>query len=86
MFHGKEIRPLGFSRRGDFIGERAASKVGPGGLTIGGRGQALGRAPCNVPEKSPFRNCLFFYFYFVHLHAFYHLSMFCENKIIIIIV
>jgi hypothetical protein len=45
MFRGKEIRPLGFSRRGDFIGEGAASEVGSGGLTIGGRGQGLGRAP-----------------------------------------
>jgi hypothetical protein len=44
MFRGKAIRPLGFSRRGDFIGERAASEVGPGGLTIWWRGQGLGRA------------------------------------------
>jgi hypothetical protein len=43
MFCGKEIRPLGFSSRGDFIGEGAASEVGPGGLTTGGRGQGLGR-------------------------------------------
>jgi hypothetical protein len=45
MFRGKEIRPLGFSRRGDFIGEGAASGGGPGGLTIGRRGQGLGRTP-----------------------------------------
>jgi hypothetical protein len=45
MFRGKVIRPLGFSRRGDFIGEGAASEVGPGGLTIGGRDQGLGRTP-----------------------------------------
>jgi hypothetical protein len=45
MFHGKDIRPLGFSRRGDFIGERASSEVVPAGLTIGWRGQGLGRAP-----------------------------------------
>jgi hypothetical protein len=45
MFRGKEIRPLGFSRRGDFIGEGAASGGGPGGLTTGGRGQGLGHAP-----------------------------------------
>jgi hypothetical protein len=45
MFRGKEIRPLDFSCRGDFIGEGAASGGGPGGLTIGGRGQGLGRAP-----------------------------------------
>jgi hypothetical protein len=45
MFHGKEIRPLGFSHRGDFIGEGAASEVGPGGVTTGRHGQGLGRAP-----------------------------------------
>jgi hypothetical protein len=44
MFSGKEIRPLGFSYRGDFIGERAASEVGPGGLTIRGRGLPGGEA------------------------------------------
>jgi hypothetical protein len=33
MFHGKEIRPLGFSHRGEVIGERAASEGGPGWLT-----------------------------------------------------
>jgi hypothetical protein len=45
MFRGKEIRPLGFSRQGELIGEGAASEVGPGGLTTGGRGQGLGRTP-----------------------------------------
>jgi hypothetical protein len=30
IFRGKAIRPLGFSRRGNFIGEGAASEVGPG--------------------------------------------------------
>jgi hypothetical protein len=51
MFRGKEIRPLGFSRRGDFIDEEAASGGGPGALTIGGCGQGLGRAPlwCGWP-------------------------------------
>jgi hypothetical protein len=29
MFRGKEICPLGFSRRGELIGERAASEGGP---------------------------------------------------------
>jgi hypothetical protein len=33
MFREKEIRPLGFSRRGELIGETASSEVGPGGLT-----------------------------------------------------
>jgi hypothetical protein len=51
MFLGKAIRPLGFSRRGDFIGEGASSGGGPVGLTMGGRGQGLGRAPlwCGQP-------------------------------------
>jgi hypothetical protein len=44
MFRGKEIRPLGFSRRGELIGERAASEGGPPGLTIWWRGQGLGHA------------------------------------------
>jgi hypothetical protein len=45
MFHEKEIHPLGFSHRGELIGEGAALGGGPGGLTIGGRGQGLGHAP-----------------------------------------
>jgi hypothetical protein len=45
MFREKEIRPLGFSRRGKLIGEGAASGGGPGGLTTVGRGQGLGHAP-----------------------------------------
>jgi hypothetical protein len=44
MFQGKVIRPLGFSRRGEFISERAASGGGPGGLTMWWRDQGLGRA------------------------------------------
>jgi hypothetical protein len=44
MFRGKAIRPLGFSRRGEFIGERAASEGRPGGLTTWWRGQGLGHA------------------------------------------
>jgi hypothetical protein len=45
MYSGKVIGSLGFSRRGVFIGEGAASEVDLGGLTTGGRGPALGRAP-----------------------------------------
>jgi hypothetical protein len=45
MFREKEIRPLGFSRRGELIGERASSEVGPPSLTIGRRRQGLGHAP-----------------------------------------
>jgi hypothetical protein len=44
MFQEKAIRPLGFSRRGEYIGKRGASEGGPGGLTPWWRGQALGRA------------------------------------------
>jgi hypothetical protein len=51
MFREKEIPPLGFSRRGDFIGEGASSGSGPGGLTMGGHGQGLGYTPlwCGWP-------------------------------------
>jgi hypothetical protein len=45
MYSGKVIGCLGFSRRGVFIGKGAASEVDQGALTIGGRGQALGRTP-----------------------------------------
>jgi hypothetical protein len=40
----KLIGHLGFSRRGVFIGEGAASGGGPGGLTTRGRGPRAGRA------------------------------------------
>jgi hypothetical protein len=51
MFLGKAIRSLGFSHQGDFIGEGASSGGRPGGLTMGGRGQVLGRSPlwCGWP-------------------------------------
>jgi hypothetical protein len=44
MFRGKEIRPLGFFRREEHIGERAASGGGPAGLTPWWRGPGVGRA------------------------------------------
>jgi hypothetical protein len=44
MFHGKVIRPLGFSRRGEFIGDRAALGGGPAGLNPWWRGIGVGRA------------------------------------------
>jgi hypothetical protein len=44
MFHGKEIRPLGFSHRGKLIGERTMSEGGPGRLTPWWRGQTLDHA------------------------------------------
>jgi hypothetical protein len=51
MFRGKAIRPLGFSRRGEYIGKTAASGGGPGGLTPWWHGQGLGRATivCGEP-------------------------------------
>jgi hypothetical protein len=42
---GKTQIDLGFSIPRLYIGKRALSEVGPGGLTMGGRGQGLGRAP-----------------------------------------
>jgi hypothetical protein len=44
MFLGKLIGPFRFSRRGKYIGGRAASKDGLGGHTTWWRGQGLGRA------------------------------------------
>jgi hypothetical protein len=44
MFRGKLIGSLGFSHRGEYIGERVASGGGQGGLTPRWRGQGLGRA------------------------------------------
>jgi hypothetical protein len=42
---GKTPIDLGFSVPRLFIGEGASSGVDQGGLTTGGRGQGLGRAP-----------------------------------------
>jgi hypothetical protein len=44
MFREKLIGPLGFSRQGEYIGGRAASRGGLAGLTPRWRGQGLGRA------------------------------------------
>jgi hypothetical protein len=44
MCYGKVIGYLGFSHRGVFIGEGAASEVGRGAVTHGGCSQGLGRA------------------------------------------
>jgi hypothetical protein len=44
MFRGKVIGLLGFSLQGEYIGGRAASGGGPGGLTPWWGGQGLGRA------------------------------------------
>jgi hypothetical protein len=50
-FHGKLVGSLGFSRRGEYIGGRAASGGGPGGITPWWHGQGLGRATlgCGQP-------------------------------------
>jgi hypothetical protein len=55
----KVIESLGFSRRGVFIGEGAASEVDQGAHTNRGRGLALGRAAlwCGRPLA---RLCLLF--------------------------
>jgi hypothetical protein len=45
MCFWKIDRASGFSRRGVFIGEGAASEVDQVALTIGRRGHGLGRAP-----------------------------------------
>jgi hypothetical protein len=44
MFRGKLIGALVFSRRGEYIGGRAASGGGPAGLTPWWRGSGVGRA------------------------------------------
>jgi hypothetical protein len=44
MFRGKEICSLGFSRRGELIGARAASEGGPGRLTPWWHEPGLGHA------------------------------------------
>jgi hypothetical protein len=51
MYSEKVIGCLSFSRRRVFIGEGAASEVVLVGLTTGGHGPALGRAPwwCGPP-------------------------------------
>jgi hypothetical protein len=51
---GKTPIDLGFSVGRLFIGEGASSVGGPGGLTMGGRGQGLGRVPPVVwPASAP---------------------------------
>jgi hypothetical protein len=57
MYSGKVIGYLGFSCQGGvFIGEGASSEVVLVGLTIGGRGPALGRAPWRCgPPVAPLR-------------------------------
>jgi hypothetical protein len=56
VYSGKVIGSLGFSRRGVFIGEGAASEVDQGAYTTGRRGPGACRAPwwCGRPV-APFR-------------------------------
>jgi hypothetical protein len=58
MFRGKLIGSLGFSRRGEYIGGRAASGCGPGSPTTWWRGPGAGRAAlwCGWP-LAPLRLC-----------------------------
>jgi hypothetical protein len=53
MYSGKVIGSLGFSHRGVFIGEEAASKVGQGGLTTRGAGQPWVHRPVVWPPCGP---------------------------------
>jgi hypothetical protein len=53
MFLGKAIRPLGFSHRGDFIGEGAVSGVGPGALTMVGATRGWAAPPYGVAGRWP---------------------------------
>jgi hypothetical protein len=50
MFRGKEIHPLGFSRRGELIGEGAVSGGGPGRPTPWWRGPGIGRPTLGCGE------------------------------------
>jgi hypothetical protein len=58
MFRGKLIESLGFPRRGEYIGGRAASGGGPGGPTTWWHGPRAGRATiwCGWPLV-PLRLC-----------------------------
>jgi hypothetical protein len=58
MFHGKLIGSFRFSRQGEYIGGRAASGGGPGGLTTWWHGPGAGHATlwCGWP-LTPLRLC-----------------------------
>jgi hypothetical protein len=58
MFQEKLIGPFRFSRRGKYIGGRAASECGPGAHTRPQRGQGVARAMawCGCP-LAPLRLC-----------------------------
>jgi hypothetical protein len=65
MFRGKMIRPLGFSRRGEYIGKRAASGGGLAGLTTWWRGPAPGPPPSHLRSSRSFGKNRRFGFCFV---------------------
>jgi hypothetical protein len=52
-FRGKLIGCLGFSRQGEYIGERAASGGGPGGSPPVARARAWPRRPRVWPAPGP---------------------------------
>jgi hypothetical protein len=91
MYSGKVIGYLGFSRRGVFIGEGAASEVGQGGLTTRGRGPGAGHAAlwCGCPV-APLRllfgsleasvNFWMFGFYFVQFREYFLCNFFETQK------
>jgi hypothetical protein len=62
MFHGKLIGGFRFSRRGEYIGGRAASGGGPGGPTTWWHGLGASRATlcCGWP-LAPLRLCFGLY-------------------------
>jgi hypothetical protein len=73
---GKLIGPLGFSRRGDFIGEGASSGVDQGALTIGGCGPlvvrlAPGPSPCHLRSSRSFSKNRRFGFCFVQFRKYF---------------
>jgi hypothetical protein len=62
-FRGKLIGALGFSLRGEYIGGRAASGGGPGGLTPWWHGQGLARDTLGCGQVlGPLRLCFGLFF------------------------
>jgi hypothetical protein len=57
LFSGKLIGPLGFSRRGEYIGGRAMSGGGPGAHTYPRRGQGVTHAVGGVATLCPLCLC-----------------------------
>jgi hypothetical protein len=53
MFRGKAIHPLGFSRRGDFIGERQRQRMGQPASPCGGAARGWAAPPYGEPGPWP---------------------------------